>query len=1295
MPRISNAQIPPPKNWEEFEDICFDLWKSIWKDPNSHKNGRKGQPQAGVDIYGQPFSSNYYAGVQCKGKDDFLKGTLSEKELDEEIEKAKTFKPPLKSYIIATTQPRDVRLQEIARLRNENLKETGFFEFSIFFWEDIIGELDNYDWIVKKYWEQFFLKEETTGIKSEDYSFDDKKISMGVDAQIVKQEGLIVNQVYYLTDSLSSVVTDKYNADVDFGKDLILNYKPGEALSYLKKLKDRIWGEANPHLKFRILTNLASSHLGINDIDKAAKLYIEALQYNPNDEKALANCALGYLLLKDYTNAKKFSQDALEKNPVSGRSFSVYLQSLSNDHSIEELEGEIPYALKDDPEVLHSIGFLCRLKNDFKKAEFYLEKAFAGDRENSIEIMNSYATIILENVTQANPIISGLFLNENEITRLKRSLELLNQVWMKCQDLQIRKARIGVLVNRSLTKRILKDFWGAIADIDEVIKEEGEKPEFLKFKALLAIEIKDIPFAIGLLEGIHLNDKVPESDLILAELLDENGNTKKAIETLEDALERLTNPELKLDFIAMLTSLYSKNQNFEKAEELASNLVQLYPNSVNVLITLSNIENAKGNFEKCIAHLKEATKYCKNIKDKFLLSDELYKNGLYVEAVNIYETFIDANENNQYTRRYLASLYNTGNLGKALKIATALRLKFQPLKFITEIEIDIYERIGDLKIAIDLSSEYLIHYPDDMKIKIRRAFICLRQRDFEKVDEFIEKFSLEDYISLPIEYYQKMSLLFSERGKSLESLNILYEARRNFFNESKAHMIYVGAFFMRESDVDKYLDNEVVKINSAVYLKDRLGNKIWYVIEDRTDVKYSQNEIDFNHPLVKNLIGKKVGDKLLLSESNESFEVIEIKSKYVYALHQSMQLYTHLFPERKEFQTIALESKKDNKDELNFDPLFKQIDELGHFTREAEKLYLNSPLTIGGLSNYLHRNVFEVITGLMSKKDIGIRCCNGTVNERIEAFDQLKKSKILVIDIISILSVNEFNLTNVLLSIFDEIYVSQSTLDLLNETISLKRGLTKRGYTTIAKEEDHYIRMEIDATTIKKSIDFYNELIDWIKLNFRVAPSYETLNISRDEKEKLDRVFQFHFVESVLLAKEKNALLYSDDYKLRSFAKAKYQVNGFWTQLILIDLLNKGLITNDEYENSIVKLSVSNFRHTSISSKTLKTALEKASWQPISPFVEVAEILNGINSDLHSSVLVVVSFIKELNELPLIAERKQNIIFLLLNKLSYARNPKIVIDNLLFELNNALLLLPLYQDEVLKDIEAWTKVNFS
>lgn len=54
MSNLSNFQHPPPKNWQDFESLCHDLWKEIWKDPNAQKNGRSGQEQHGVDVFGQP-----------------------------------------------------------------------------------------------------------------------------------------------------------------------------------------------------------------------------------------------------------------------------------------------------------------------------------------------------------------------------------------------------------------------------------------------------------------------------------------------------------------------------------------------------------------------------------------------------------------------------------------------------------------------------------------------------------------------------------------------------------------------------------------------------------------------------------------------------------------------------------------------------------------------------------------------------------------------------------------------------------------------------------------------------------------------------------------------------------------------------------------------------------------------------------------------------------------------------------------------------------------------------------------
>ena len=91
IPLFSGLQIPPPANWQDFETLCCDLWRSIWKDSNTQKNWRWGQPQHAVDICGRPNQEDSWAGVQCKGKDNYTNKSLAEKEVRDEVEKAKSF----------------------------------------------------------------------------------------------------------------------------------------------------------------------------------------------------------------------------------------------------------------------------------------------------------------------------------------------------------------------------------------------------------------------------------------------------------------------------------------------------------------------------------------------------------------------------------------------------------------------------------------------------------------------------------------------------------------------------------------------------------------------------------------------------------------------------------------------------------------------------------------------------------------------------------------------------------------------------------------------------------------------------------------------------------------------------------------------------------------------------------------------------------------------------------------------------------------------------------------------------
>ena len=53
MTDFSSISIPKPLNWQDFERNCRVLFKCILDDLNTQLNGRSGQPQNGVDIWGR------------------------------------------------------------------------------------------------------------------------------------------------------------------------------------------------------------------------------------------------------------------------------------------------------------------------------------------------------------------------------------------------------------------------------------------------------------------------------------------------------------------------------------------------------------------------------------------------------------------------------------------------------------------------------------------------------------------------------------------------------------------------------------------------------------------------------------------------------------------------------------------------------------------------------------------------------------------------------------------------------------------------------------------------------------------------------------------------------------------------------------------------------------------------------------------------------------------------------------------------------------------------------------------
>src|SRR6185295_15551951 len=122
-----------------FESLCLDLFSDIWGPGSGARlNGRSGQAQAGVDVYGRDPQGRW-VGVQCKQRGERLRSRLSVTELEMEVEAARAFEPPLSLFVVATTGPADVALQERARV----LSGSSPFRVEVWSWREILLALSD------------------------------------------------------------------------------------------------------------------------------------------------------------------------------------------------------------------------------------------------------------------------------------------------------------------------------------------------------------------------------------------------------------------------------------------------------------------------------------------------------------------------------------------------------------------------------------------------------------------------------------------------------------------------------------------------------------------------------------------------------------------------------------------------------------------------------------------------------------------------------------------------------------------------------------------------------------------------------------------------------------------------------------------------------------------------------------------------------------------------------------------------------------------------------------------------
>ena len=467
-----------------------------------------------------------------------------------------------------------------------------------------------------------------------------------------------------------------------------------------------------------------------------------------------------------------------------------------------------------------------------------------------------------------------------------------------------------------------------------------------------------------------------------------------------------------------------------------------------------------------------------------------------------------------------------------------------------------------------------------------------------------------------------------------------------------------------------------MQIGTAVCL-DKAGETNWHIIEKRDDANPMRNELDVNDDLAQQLLGKTVNDEIVLRETpfgTDIGKITDIQSKYTYAYQEICREFPDKFPKDQGLWATKLDDSEDADDSAKFQPLFDLIDKQHDATLQIEEAYKENLPPIGVFMNLTGHNILDTWGLLISNPNLGIRCCIGSPEERIQACDLLENSQPkLVVDIISLITLHCLEATDPILKAFGKLRIAQSTIDTLLQIIYEREAMwSEQESMTVGKEGDRYVRYMINPEDTRRSIEDLKGIVKWIRENCEVLPCTPALQMNLLRKRELDDLFQPSFIDTLLIASQPGYLLFSDDEQLRRYAKTgfnsdtgiDFDIDGVWTQVVLEHCVNRNLLDRTEYNKMTIKLVCSNYYYTEFNADVLMEAARQSDWKPSEPYNRLVQALGGQRVNLAFALNVTTEFLFQLWTQSIVHSGSIDLTHALLDGFTFKRRPQAVLMEL-------------------------------
>ncbi|MEL6601762.1 MAG: hypothetical protein AAFP20_00875 [Cyanobacteria bacterium J06614_10] len=1051
------------------------------------------------------------------------------------------------------------------------------------------------------------------------------KAQLGLDIQDIKKQ---VHQISDLiAESNSTGLDAEYQAQLDHVRDLINGRNPKQSLDLITKIEPRLRRSGGKEAKHRLAHYKGLSFLGLGESKKAAKCFIGALQFNEGEDSALYYSALGHLLLGQLEQSRRTLDVLIEKNPSYEKAYSLLIQ-VEHEREFDELVNMVPEPYRDSVNVSYTLGCMAQEQLRLDEASHWFEVALRSDKENTPNIRIAIANLILEEFEGKQVVFQTQQVEDSDQQNIRRALQLLEEAWSAIEGTDTASVKPEIIMMKGVANMLLSQNEQAILDIDQALRINPQHPVFKRNRAALAIEAGDHTLAVSLLSSLLFSPEVPDAAIALAEVLRREKRYEEAKATISSFLDRLPPAPLREQARRTLVQICVEAEDTQSLANIYNNTQPEESKTISDYLLLAIIARVLRQKEDALRYLSEARQLLNGTtisQEAIEIAENYHAMEEYEAAVSIYKNFVDTSLDTRIARNYIDCLYRSGQFGYVVEICKSFRSIHGISQFIFNTELSIYHHTNNLNAAKQLCIEYLAKFPDNQTVRLDLALTNYRMRCFEKVDEFLASdFSVK---GLSLEVSLQAANLFAFRERFIHFFDILYRVRQEFPNDPRTHVGY-SIRFMEHSQhpaAKSLLQHSTVKIDSAVCLIDSLGKESWHILVDDSapDDPY-RKEVHSSNILHQKLIGKQTGDKIVFRDtgfSREEKTISLVVSKYVYAYWDSLDLIEKRFPDAEGVWPVPV-APEDFENGLP-QSLEAVLDSRAKSLQFAESYYKQPGIPIGLFAKLVDENLLVTRSTLVQKPDLGIKCCLGIHQERMQAIELVAGKEVeLIIDLVTLVTIYDIGVADAIVEAFGLLGVAQSTVDLLHQRIEQDKSRLTQESSVLRKEGDQIIMQTVLPVELEQNINYLERLLVWIDEHCQILPCDRLLSQNaerRQKSEEFEKLVGVSFAETALIASEDGRILYSDDMVYRQLSQSQIGVAGIWTQEILRECQKRTLLDSTQYSDSLLKLVALNYQYVSIDDDVLIEAARQAEWLNRHPF---EGLLRYLGSDQNRTLII-------------------------------------------------------------------------